>query len=199
MSQSHNLKKVCVYCASSQQSDPQYLDAARLLGRTLAERDITIVCGGGAVGSMGCLADGALIAGGKVIGVLPTFMNDLEWGHAKLTELRLVDDLHTRKRMMLDATDAAIALPGGSGTLEELLEAITWKRLGLYLKPIVLVNIRGYYDPLLEMLHRAIDQRFMDQRHDQMWRVAKSVEQVIPAIQASPAWSPDARQFAALN
>ena len=83
--------------------------------------------------------------------------------------------------------------------LEELLEAITWKRLGLYLKPIVLVNIRGYYDPLLEMLHRAIDQRFMDQRHDQMWRVAKSVEQVIPAIQASPAWSPDARQFAALN
>ena len=100
---------------------------------------------------------------------------------------------------MLEGTDAAIALPGGSGTLEELLEAITWKRLGLYLQPIVLVNIRGYYDPLLEMLHRAIDQRFMDPRHRQMWCVAPQVEDVIPAIQACPTWSPDARQFAALN
>jgi uncharacterized protein (TIGR00730 family) len=198
MSQTRDVKRVCVYCASSQKSDPRYLEAARRLGRTLAENGISIVYGGGAVGSMGCLADGALEASGQVIGVLPSFMNDLEWGHPRLSELKVVDDLHTRKRVMLEGTDAAIALPGGSGTFEELLEAITWKRLGLYLQPIVLVNIRSYYDPLLEMLRRAIDERFMDPRHDQMWRVAQSVEEVLPAIQASPAWSPDARRFAAL-
>jgi hypothetical protein len=105
---------------------------------------------------MGALADGALAKGGHVIGVLPEFMGKLEWGHERLTELRLVGDMHERKRRMIAEVDAVIALPGGCGTLEELFEAITWKRLGLYSKPIVLVNVAGYFDPCVELLERAI-------------------------------------------
>src|SRR5437667_12737246 len=117
--------RVCVYCASSRQTDAAYYEAAVTLGRSLAERGATIIYGGGAVGSMGALADAALAAGGRVIGVLPRFMYDLEWGHMGITELRVVNDLHERKRMMIQEVDAVVALPGGSGTLEELLEAVT--------------------------------------------------------------------------
>src|SRR5262245_58774079 len=163
------LDRVCVYCASSRQTDGVFREAAARLGRTLAREGTTIVCGGGAVGLMGALADGALAAGGRVIGVLPRFMADLEWGHRGLTELVLVEDMHNRKRRMIEGADAVVALPGGSGTLEELLEAVTWKRLGLYLRPIVLVNVRGFFDPLLEILRRCIDERFMDERHGSMW------------------------------
>src|SRR5213080_950521 len=138
------LGRVCVYCASSRKSDAAYYEAAASLGRSLAQRGIAIVYGGGAVGSMGALADAALAEGGKVIGVLPRFMYDLEWGHPRLTELRLVGDLHERKRLMIEEVDAIVALPGGSGTLEELMEAITWKRLGLHGHPIVLVNVRSF-------------------------------------------------------
>src|SRR6059058_4548279 len=122
--------RVCVYCASSRQTDAAYYEAAVTLGRSLAQRGVAIVYGGGAVGSMGALADAALAAGGKVIGVLPRFMYDLEWGHPRLTELRLVGDLHERKRLMIEEVDAIVALPGGSGTLEELMEAMTWRPCG---------------------------------------------------------------------
>jgi uncharacterized protein (TIGR00730 family) len=114
---------------------------------------------------MGALADGALSRGGRITGVLPRFMNDLEWGHAGLTELHLVEDMHTRKHRLLSGSYAVVALPGGSGTLEELLEAITLKRLGLYFGPIVLVNTRHFFDPLLQLLASAIEERFMDERH----------------------------------
>ncbi len=129
------IRSVCVYCASSERSPAVYLDAAERLGGILAEQGITLVYGGGALGSMGRLAKGALAAGGKVIGVLPRFMDELEWGNRGLTELRIVEDMHERKRVMLELSDAAIALPGGCGTLEELFEAITWKRLGTLLRP----------------------------------------------------------------
>lgn len=152
--------------------------------------------GGGSVGSMGALADAALAAGGKLVGILPKFMNDLEWGHKSLTELRLVDDMHHRKRMMIEESDAVVALPGGSGTFEELLEAITWKRLGLFVNPIVIVNGRGFYDPLRDLLDRAIAERFMDERHRQMWTFVDRPEEVLPAIRAAPAWSAEARSFA---
>jgi len=148
------------------------------------------------VGSMGALADAALAAGGRLVGILPKFMNDLEWGHKSLTELRLVDDMHHRKRMMIEESDAIVALPGGSGTFEELLEAITWKRLGLVVSPIVIVNVRGFYDPLRELLDRAIAERFMDERHRQMWSFVNSPEDVLAAIRAAPEWSSDARAFA---
>ena len=116
------MQRVCVYCASSTEAHPDHYAAARTLGRFLAEQAITIVYGGGSVGSMGALADAALAAGGRLVGILPKFMNDLEWGHKSLTELRLVDDMHHRKRMMIEESDAVVALPGGSGTFEELLD-----------------------------------------------------------------------------
>lgn len=191
-------RTVCVYCASSRTSHPQYREVAYALGVVLAERGLEIVYGGGAVGSMGALADGALSKGGRVVGILPRFMADLEWGHRGLTELELVEDMRTRKHAMLTRSQAAIALPGGSGTLEELLEAITLKRLGLYLNPIVLVNTRGFFDPLIEQLSRAIEERFMDERHARMWEVVSQPQEVPDALGRAPAWSADARKFAAL-
>jgi uncharacterized protein (TIGR00730 family) len=191
-------QSVCVYCASSRMSHPDYRSAARRLGEVLAEQGVQIVYGGGAVGSMGALADGALGKGGRVVGILPRFMADLEWGHKGLSDLQLVEDLRARKHMMLALSQAAIALPGGSGTLEELLEAITLKRLGLYLNPIVLVNTRGFFTPLLELLARAVEERFMDPRHLLMWQVVATPDEVPAALATAPAWSAEARSFAAV-
>jgi uncharacterized protein (TIGR00730 family) len=191
-------RAVCVYCASSRSAHADYRAAARRLGEVLAAEGVGIVYGGGAVGSMGALADGALAAGGRVIGILPRFMADLEWGHKGLTDLQLVEDLRTRKHMMLTLSQAAIALPGGSGTLEEVLEAITFKRLGLYLNPILLVNTRGFFNPLLELLENAVEERFMDQRHLLMWQVVTSPEEVPAALANAPAWSAAARAFASV-
>jgi uncharacterized protein (TIGR00730 family) len=191
-------RAVCVYCASSSTSHPDYREAAYQLGTTLAEHRYAIVYGGGGVGSMGALADGALSRGGRVVGVLPRFMAELEWGHKGLSELQLVEDMRTRKHLMLTRSRAAIALPGGCGTLEELLEAITLKRLGLYLNPIVLVNTRAFFRPLIELLSRAVAERFMDERHLQMWQVVSRPEQVPQALESAPAWSADARGFAAV-
>jgi uncharacterized protein (TIGR00730 family) len=147
---------------------------------------------------MGALADGALSKGGRVVGILPRFMADLEWGHKGLSELQIVEDMRARKHIMLTRSQAAIALPGGSGTLEELLEAITLKRLGLYLNPIVLVNTRGFFDPLVELLAHAVEERFMDERHLLMWRVVAQPQEVPAALDTAPAWTAEARKFAAL-
>jgi uncharacterized protein (TIGR00730 family) len=164
----------------------------------LAGAGLTIVYGGGAVGSMGALADGALERGGRVVGILPRFMDELEWGHRGLSELQVVEDLRTRKHLMLTLSDAAIALPGGSGTLEELLEAITLKRLGLYLNPIVLVNTREFFDPLIGVLQRAVDEHFMDVRHLAMWQTVATPEEVPQVLARAPRWSADSRSFAAV-
>jgi uncharacterized protein (TIGR00730 family) len=147
---------------------------------------------------MGALADGALSRNGRVVGILPRFMADLEWGHKGLSELQLVEDMRTRKHQMLTRSHAAIALPGGSGTLEELLEAITLKRLGLYVNPIVLVNTRGFFDALQDLLRSAVEERFMDERHLDMWQVVAEPEEVPDALDSAPAWSLDARKFAAI-
>jgi uncharacterized protein (TIGR00730 family) len=191
-------RSVCVYCASSNTAHPEYRETAFRLGEVLAGVGLGIVYGGGARGSMGALADGALSKGGRVIGILPKFMAELEWGHTGLTELELVEDMRIRKHTMLARSQAAIALPGGCGTLEELLEAITLKRLGLYVNPIVLVNTRNFFDPLLELLTRAIEESFMDQRHAQMWEVVAQPEQVPEALKRASAWSAEARAFAAV-
>jgi uncharacterized protein (TIGR00730 family) len=191
-------RAVCVYCASSRSAHPEYREVAYRLGATLAQHGYTIVYGGGAVGSMGALADGALSREGRVVGVLPHFMAELEWGHKRLTELQLVEDMRTRKHLMLTRSGAAIALPGGCGTLEELLEAITLKRLGLYVNPIVLVNTRGFFQPLIELLSRAVEERFMDERHLHMWQVVAQPEEVPQALETAPAWTAEARSFAAL-
>jgi uncharacterized protein (TIGR00730 family) len=195
----NSIRRVCVYCASSEMAGKVYLDSARRLGEVLAKRSIAVVYGGGAIGLMGRLADGVLANGGRVIGVMPRFMQELEWDHKGLTELQVVEDMRQRKHIMLTDSDAAIALPGGSGTLEELLEAITLKRLGIYLKPIVLVNVQGFFDPLLALFKRCIEERFMDERHSAMWKVADRPEDVLTAINSQAVWTASAREFATLR
>jgi uncharacterized protein (TIGR00730 family) len=189
-------QSVCVYCASSGACAPRFHEVARRVGALLAGAGWTVVYGGGRAGSMGALAEGALVAGGRVVGVIPKFMVDLEWGNDDLSELHVVEDMRTRKHEMLTRASAVVALAGGCGTLEELFEAITLKRLGLFLGPIVIVNTDGYYDALLTQLAAAIRERFMDARHDRMWTVVAEAEQVVAAIASAPAWSAANRDFA---
>ena len=185
------LKRICVYCASSTQADPEYRDAARETGRLLAREGSEIIYGGGGLGSMGALADGALEEGGRVIGVLPEFMQELEWGHSKVSELKIVASLHERKLEMIEKADGIIALPGGSGTFEELLEALTWKRLALYTNPIALLNTRSYYDAFQRMMEQAVGERFMNQQHLQMWTLVDRPQELIPALRDAPEWEPE--------
>lgn len=192
--------RVCVYCASSDHSHADYGRDAYALGRALALADCTVVYGGGSRGSMGAVANGALEAGGKVIGILPRFMADLEWGHPGLTQLDLVDDMRERKHRLLSDSDAVVALPGGCGTLEELFEAITLKRLGLYFKPILLLNTRDYWTPLTRFLdEQVIAERFLNPQHRAMWRTVARPEDVVAAIHDTPPWDPNARDFAAVS
>jgi uncharacterized protein (TIGR00730 family) len=188
--------KVCVYCASSKQCDPAYLEAAERLGRHLARHQVTLVYGGGGAGAMARLAEGALQAGGKAIGIMPRFMVELEWGHKQLTEMRIVEDMRERKHLMLEGADAVVALPGGCGTLEELLETMTLKRVGRYLGPIILVNTRGFYDRVVAALEHCIAEHFMDTRHRDLWSVVNEPEDVLSAIQTAPRWSAENRNFA---
>jgi uncharacterized protein (TIGR00730 family) len=188
--------RICVYAASSPQAAPVYMDAARLLGETLAANGCSIVYGGGSQGLMGALADGALARGGEVIGVLPKFMADLEWGHPGLTHLDLVEDMRERKHKLLTGSDAVIALPGGCGTLEELFEAITLKRLGLYFNPILLLDTAGFYQPLQAFLEQVIAHKFLNPEHAQMWSLVAEPAGVLPAIAATPPWREDARNYA---
>ena len=191
--------RICIYAASSDRTDPAYREAARSLGELLADARCTIVYGGGSVGSMGAVADGALARGGEVLGVLPKFMADREWGHPGLTRLELVEDMRERKHRLLTDSDAVIALPGGCGTLEELFEAITLKRLGLYFNPIVLLDTLDYWQPLDAFLHQVIEQHFMNPEHAKMWsRVAKP-EDVLAAIENAPKWDTDARDRAVVR
>lgn len=193
------IRQICVYAASSDKCHASYLVAAECLGRNLARNRIGIVYGGGAVGLMGRLAQGALTEGGKVIGVIPRFMDEEEWGHTGLTELQVVDDIHQRKRTMLAASDAVVALPGGCGTLEELFEAIAWKRLGLYTNPITIVNTNGFYNPCVELLERCITERFMNPGHSAIWTLVDSPEEVVPALQSAPPWNKNALRSAAVR
>ena len=192
-------KTICVYCASSRRCDPAYHAAARRVGEVLVEHGDEIVYGGGASGSMGAGADGALERGGTVRGILPRFMMELEWGHPKLTELRIVEDLRVRKHLMLSESHGVVALPGGCGTLEELFEALTLKRLGLYVNPIILLNTRNYFAPLLELLEHAVAERFMGPRHLEMWQVVDEPEEIPHALATAPPWSEEAREFAAVR
>ncbi len=191
--------RICVYCASSSQADPDYRAAAFRLGALLADGGHTVVYGGGSGGSMGAVADGALSRGGKVIGILPRFMADLEWGHPGLTQLELVDDMRERKHRLLTGSDAVVALPGGCGTLEELFEAITLKRLGIYLNPIVLLDTHGFYAPLDAFMSQVIAQHFMNPEHARMWQRVAAPADVLPAIAAAPAWSREARNYAVVH
>jgi len=190
------IQTICIYCASSTQIDPVYFDHARLLGRQLAEAHIRIVNGAGNIGLMGAVSDAALEAGGEVTGVIPRFMVEQGWNHTGLTETIVVNDMHERKQTMARLSDAVIALPGGYGTLEELLEIITWKQLGLYLNPIVILNTNGYYDPLLQLFRQAVDERFMRPLHADLWAVTDTPEEAVRLAQTLPVWDQDIRRVA---
>ncbi|MEL5896081.1 TIGR00730 family Rossman fold protein [Bacteroides sp. GD17] len=194
----NKINSVCVYSASSTKIDPVYVDAARELGTLLGQKQIRLINGAGNMGLMSAVADAALEAGGEVTGVIPHFMIEQGWHHTGLTKLVEVESMHERKKMMADLSDAIIALPGGCGTLEELLEVITWKQLGLYLNPIVILNTKGYYNPLLDMLRRAVDENFMREQHGAIWHVAQTPQEAIDLIHTIPLWDASIRKFAAI-
>lgn len=188
--------RICVYCASSQSIDTSYFKATEILAKDLVKKEIQVVYGGGAYGLMGQLADTILAEGGYIKGIIPQFMNEVEWAHKGVTDLEFTRTMHERKAKFLDNIDGIVALPGGTGTLEELLEAITLKRLGQFTKPIIILNLNHYYDPLQSMLDACIKENFMSTRHRDMWTFVHSPEQVIPALYDSPSWDGDAIQFA---
>lgn len=194
----NQIKNVCVYSASSTKIAPVYFAVAEELGRLLAMHDINLINGAGSIGLMAATSDAALANGGTVTGVIPRFMVEQGWHHTGLTRLVETDTMHERKQWMAEMSDGVIALPGGCGTMEELMEIITWKQLGLYLKPVIILNIGGFYDPLLEMLHRAIDERFMRPEHEAIWQVATSAQEAIDLLYTTPWWNKDVRKFAAI-
>ena len=194
----HTINNICVYCASSSKVDACYSEAARSLGNLLGEQGITLITGGGCQGLMRSVEDGALEKGGKAIGVIPQFMVEQNWHHTGLSELIITNDMHERKQTMAQMSDAIIALPGGCGTMEELCEIITWKQLGLYLKPIVILNTNGYYDHLIKQLELAIEERFMGKIHGEIWSVATTPAEALELIKNTPVWSNEIRKYAAL-
>ncbi|HWQ81341.1 MAG TPA: TIGR00730 family Rossman fold protein [Ignavibacteria bacterium] len=191
--------RICVFCASSAKIDKVYFDAAERLAAAFAKAGVEVVYGGGAAGLMGVLADTMLKHGGKIKGILPKFMVDVEWEHKGVSDMIMTDTMHERKARFLENVDALVALPGGCGTLEELLEAITLKRLGQFTKPIVILNTKGYYNPLLEMFEKAVKENFMKDIHLDMWKVVTEPEEVLDAIKNSKPWDKGAINFAAVR
>jgi hypothetical protein len=180
------VKSICVYCGSSGRVDEVYRAAATRFGVLLAKAGIELVYGGGRVGLMGLLADAALASGGRVTGIIPVHLHDKEVGHTGLSELVIVDNMHERKRRMFELADAFVVLPGGLGTLDETLEIITWKQLELHDKPVVLVDVAGYWTPLLELIEHAVVSGFAARRALNLYRVAQRVEDVLPTLAAAP-------------
>lgn len=194
----NQIHSVCVYSASSTKIASVYFEAAEKLGSLLAKQHIRLINGAGSIGLMRSVADAVLENGGEVTGVIPHFMVEQNWHHTSLTELIEVTSMHERKQKMANLSDGIIALPGGCGTLEELLEIITWKQLGLYLNPIIILNVNGFFDPLLEMLERAIEENFMRRQHGDIWKVARTPEEAVELLQTTPVWDASIRKFAAI-
>lgn len=189
-------KKVAVYCASSTQIDECYFRDARRLGKLMAEQRVTLINGAGNMGLMAESANGCLEAGGRAIGVIPTFMIKEGWCHDGMSEIIETPDMHTRQAKMAEISDAGIVLPGGCGTFAELMELITWKQLGIYLKPIILLNTGGYFDSLLNTLHQAIKENFMRPVHADIWKVAPTPEEALKMALETPLWDTSIRRFA---
>lgn len=196
--QKMEIKNICIYCASSNKAAAIYGDTAYELGAILAGEGITTITGAGSIGLMRRVEDGALENGGKAIGVIPRFMVEQGWHHTGLTELRITESMHERKKMMADLSDAVIALPGGCGTIEELSEIITWKQLGLYFNPIVILNTNGYYNHFIAQLEQAIEEHFMGEIHGNIWSVADTPTEALEIIRNTPRWDSSVRKYAAL-
>ncbi len=176
------IEYITCFCASSNKVDQYYLDSAYELGVILARNNKTVIYGGGRVGLMGRLAQGVLDNHGKIIGVIPKFMQRYELGHNGVTKLIEVQTMHEREEIMISKAECIVALPGGCGTFEELLQAITWKRLKLISTPIIIANLNNYYLPLIQQLEKAIDENFMRKEHSRLWDVANSVPEIYNII-----------------
>lgn len=190
--------RICIYCASSAKIDEIYFEATERLAKILVNSDVQVIYGGGGHGLMGKLADTVLAQGGQIKGIMPQFMNEVEWAHKNVTDFEFTKTMHERKAKFLENIDALIALPGGTGTLEELLEAITLKRLGQFTKPIIILNTNGYYDPLILMLKRCVEEKFLRPIHAEMWTFVHQPEEVMSAINQSMEWDENAISFAAV-
>ncbi len=178
----NNVNEICVFAASSRESKRCYVEEAYRLGILLAVNGVTCINGAGREGLMRAVSDGALDGGGKVVGIIPQFMVENGWQYGRLSEMVVTPDMHTRKQAMMQRADAVVALPGGCGTLEELLEIITWKQLGLFHKPIIILNVDGFYKSLIDMLDRCVDEHFMKESHRQLWHLAATADDVITLL-----------------
>lgn len=192
----NNIQNICVYAASSTKLSNIYTTAAKDLGKLMAKQNIRLINGAGGIGLMKETADAVLSNGGQVTGVIPRFMIEQEWHHPNLTELISVENMHERKNKMAELSDAVIALPGGCGTLEELLEIITWKQLGLYLNPIVILNVNHFFDPLINMLDKAIEEQFMAEKHRNIWAIANTPAEALELVKKIPTQNIDIRKHA---
>ena len=181
------LTSICVYCGSNTGSQPIHADVAATVGRSLAELGIRVVYGGGQVGLMGIVADAAMAAGGEVIGIIPAALDRREVAHTGLTELHIVETMHERKAMMAELSDAFLTLPGGLGTLEELFETLTWNQLGIHRKPVGLINVDGFFHPLLAMLDQFVARGFLRQEHRELLLESESLPEMIAQMER---WTP---------
>lgn len=192
------LLSVAVYCSSSNQVRPSYVQAAERLGELLADSHIRLVYGDGGIGLMAAVARGVLSHGGEAVGVIPRFMVEQGWNNPNSTRTIVTETMHERKALICDMADAMVALPGGVGTFEELLESLTWKQLGLHAKPIVILNTDGYFDRLLACLDYMVDEQMMRPIHRRMYTVVSQPSDVLPAILAMPAWDVQTRRLASI-
>ena len=184
------LTSICVYCGSGMGADPDHAAAARTLGRQMAQAGIRLVYGGGSVGLMGTTARAVLDAGGAVTGIIPRFLQTRERAMADLTETIVTEDMHERKRLMFEQADAFVALPGGVGTLEELVEQMTWAQLGRHEKPVLIANINGFWDALIALLDHMRNERFIRSDMDVGYLVAKQAEDIVPMLKRAAAERP---------
>jgi uncharacterized protein (TIGR00730 family) len=182
------MKRVCIYCASSPKIHDNFFQATEKLTTYLVDAGIEIAFGGGSTGLMGQVADTVLAKGGKITGIMPYFMHELEWGHKGVSDFVYTKTMHQRKHKLMKNVDAAIALAGGCGTLEELMEVITLKQLGIFTKPIIILNTNNYYEPLKMMFKNCLDGKFMADKNHDLWQFIDEPEQVLPALQNDPAW-----------
>ncbi len=176
---------VCVYCGSSDGADPATLAAATRFGTLMAEADVGLVYGGASIGVMGALARAVMVGGGRTLGVIPEFLSKAEVKMTGLTELIVTQSMHERKQLMFERSDAFVALPGGIGTLEELVEMLTWAQLGRHNHPIILANLNGFWDPLVTLLDHMIQQKFMHSNIRRFYGVVDKVEDILPRIEAA--------------
>lgn len=192
------LSSIAVYCSSSNKVRSSYMDAAERLGALFAEAGIRLIYGDGGIGLMAAVAEGALDAGGEVLGVIPQFMVDQGWNNPRSTHTIVTQTMHERKATICKEADAMVALPGGIGTFEELLECLTWKQLGLHACPVVILNTDGYFDRLLDCLDYMVEEQMMRPIHREMFAVVSTPEEVLPALLAAKEWDPNTRRLASI-